>query len=65
MSQTDKNQQLLNWLNKEKKKDEIELETSKKVFVNDIRNFNKEEFFKNKKQTKSLWRKIRMMIWGY
>ena len=39
MSQTDKNQQLLNWLNKEKKKDEIELETSKKVFVNDIRNF--------------------------
>ena len=43
MSQTDKNQQLLNWLNKEKKKDEIELETSKKVFVNDIRNFNKEE----------------------
>ena len=65
MSQTDKSQQLLNWLNKEKKKDEIELETSKKVFVNDIRNFNKEEFFKNKKQTKSLWRKIRMMIWGY
>lgn len=65
MSQTDKNQQLLNWLNKEKKKDEIELESSKKTFIKEIKKFNKDDFFSQKKKNNSLWIRIRKMIWGY
>lgn len=57
------NQQLLNWLNDEKKKDQLELESSKKSLIKDIKNLNKEDLFKKKKIT--LWKKIRMMIWGY
>lgn len=65
MSKTEKSQQLLNWLNKEKRKDEVEIMTSKNNFIKEIKKFDKKEFFEVKKKRNNLWKKIRKMIWGY
>jgi hypothetical protein len=61
MSKTDRSQQLLNWLNKEKKKDQIQLEKEKETLINEIKGLSKEELFpKNKKMT--LWQKIKIIL---
>jgi hypothetical protein len=63
MSKTDRNQQLLNWLNNEKIKDKIQLEKSKEKIISEISSLKKEEMFKQPKKL-SLWTKIRMVILG-
>jgi hypothetical protein len=63
MSKTDRNQQLLNWLNNEKIKDKIQLEKSKEKIISEITSLKKEEMFKQPKKL-SLWTKIRMVILG-
>jgi hypothetical protein len=61
MSKTDRSQQLLNWLNKEKKKDQIQLDKEKETLINEIKGLSKEELFpKNKKKT--LWQKIKIIL---
>jgi hypothetical protein len=51
----------LNWLNKEKKKDQIQLEKEKETLINEIKGLSKEELFpKNKKMT--LWQKIKIIL---
>lgn len=55
-------QKLLDWLNNEKKKDSSEIEKQKKDFVNQIRAMKKEDLFKKRKKT--LWMRIKNLIWG-
>ena len=55
-------QKLLDWLNKEKKKDDVEIEKYKKDLVSQMKNLKKENIFKKEKPT--LWKKIKKMIWG-
>lgn len=64
MSKTDRNQQLLNWLSKEQKKDNVEIELSKKKFIDEIKRIKKEDLIKVPKKT-SIWQKIKIMILGH
>jgi len=63
MSKTDKSQQLLNWLTSEKKKDERELENSKKRIIAEIKNMKKEDMFPLPKKI-SIWKKIKLLLLG-
>lgn len=55
-------QKLLDWLNKEKHKDNAEIEKQKKDFANQLKKMKKEDLFKKSKKT--IWMRIRKMIWG-
>lgn len=55
-------QKLLDWLNKEKQKDSSEIEKQKADLVKQVRQIKKEDLFKKPKKT--LWMKIKKMIWG-
>lgn len=63
MSKTDRSQQILNWLNSEKSKDQREIDNYKKSFIQDLKNISKEDLFKEPKKL-SLWQKIKIMILG-
>jgi hypothetical protein len=63
MSKTDRSQQLLNWLNSEKLKDQRELDRGKEKIIKEIKGLTKEEIFPKPKKH-SLWKKIRIMILG-
>lgn len=52
----------LNWLNKEQQKDKAELDKEKQDFVNQIKKMKKEDLFVKPKKT--LWMRIKKMIWG-
>lgn len=60
----DRNQQLLNWLNKEKLKDEYQVDFEKKKFIQEIKKIKKEQLFVPQPKI-SLWKKIRIMILGH
>lgn len=64
MKKTDRNQQLLNWLENEKVKDSLELKKSKQDIINQIKGIRKEDLFEKKEKKVSLWQKIKIMIWG-
>lgn len=55
-------QKLLDWLNKEKQKDSSEIEKQKADFAKQIRQMKKEDLFTKPKKT--LWTRIKKMIWG-
>lgn len=59
-----KNQQLLNWLNKEKVKDEVQVDVQKKKYISEIKKFKKEDLFITEPKL-SLWKKIKIMILGH
>lgn len=63
MSKTDRSQQILNWLNSEKSKDQREIDNYKKSFIQDLKNISKEDLFKEPKKL-SLWQKMKIMILG-
>jgi len=63
MSKTDRSQQLLNWLNSEKSKDQKNLDQYKNDFISNIKKIKKEELFQEPKKL-SLWRKIKIMLLG-
>jgi hypothetical protein len=54
----------LNWLDKEKKKDSLNVEFEKKKFIEEIKKFKKEDLIKVPKKP-SIWQKIKIMIWGH
>lgn len=67
MKQTDRLENLLNWLDKEKVRDKKDLEKSKIDFIKEIKKIKKEEIFITKhieEKPLTLWQKIRKMIWG-
>jgi hypothetical protein len=63
MSKTGRNQQLLNWLNSEKTKDEKDLLYSKNKFISEIKKINKDQIVSKPKKL-SLWQKIKIILWG-
>ena len=63
MSKTDRNQQLMNWFNSEKLKDQKELDANKKKIIADIKKLNKEELFPKPKKI-TLWDKIKVILLG-
>ena len=63
MSKTDRSQQLLNWLNSEKLKDQKELDRAKQRIVKEIINIKKEDLFPKPIKV-SLWEKIKIILLG-
>jgi hypothetical protein len=63
MSKTDRSQQLMNWFNSEKLKDQRELDNNKKKLISDIKKLKKEELFP-KPIKLSLWQKIKIILLG-
>ena len=63
MSKTDRGQQLLNWLNSEKLKDQKELDRTKQRIVKEIINIKKEDLFPKPIKV-SLWEKIKIILLG-
>jgi hypothetical protein len=63
MSKTDRSQQLLNWLNSEKLKDQKELDRTKQRIVKEIINIKKEDLFPKPIKV-SLWEKIKIILLG-
>jgi uncharacterized protein YdaL len=58
-------QQVLNWLENEKRKDSLEIKTSKEKFIKELKSFNKEEFFEKPKEIKlTLWQRIKIVLLG-
>lgn len=62
---TERYQSILNWLDKEKKKDKIQLEKSKSDFINQIKSIKKDDLFKPQEVKLTLWQRIRRVIWGH
>ena len=63
MSKTDRNQSILNWLESEKLKDNKEIESTKKKYIEELRKIKKEELFTIPKKL-TLWQKIKILILG-
>jgi hypothetical protein len=60
----DRFQTILNWLEKEKRKDQIQLDKSKLDYINEIKGLDKNKIFKPQTEKISIWKKIKIMIWG-
>ena len=63
MSKTNRNQSILNWLESEKLKDNREIESTKKKYIEELRKIKKEELFVIPKKL-TLWQKIKILILG-
>ncbi len=63
MSNTNRNQSILNWLESEKLKDNREIENTKKKYIEELRKIKKEELFVIPKKL-TLWQKIKILILG-
>jgi hypothetical protein len=63
MSKTNRNQSILNWLESEKLKDNKEIESTKKKYIQELRKIKKEELFVIPKKL-TLWQKIKILILG-
>ena len=58
-------EKILKWYQREKTKDEIELDKDKKIFIQQIKSLKKEEIFKKEEEKKySIWKKIKIAILG-
>ena len=63
MSKTDRSQQLLNWLNSEKLKDQRELDNNKQKIIKEFKGMNKEDLFPKPKKL-SIWKRIKIILLG-
>ena len=63
MSKTDRNQQILNWLSSEQKKDDIYVQNSKNKIIKEFKGLKKKDMFQDPKKI-SIWTKIRIIILG-
>jgi hypothetical protein len=63
MSKTDRSQQLLNWFNSEKLKDQRELDKGKEKIIKEIKGLTKDDLFPKPKKI-TLWQKIRVILLG-
>jgi hypothetical protein len=63
MSKTNRNQSILNWLESEKLKDNKEIESTKKKYIEELRKIKKEELFVIPKKL-TIWQKIKILILG-
>lgn len=63
MSKTDRSQQMLNWLNSEKLKDQRQLDKEKQKIIKEMKGMKKEDLFP-KPIKLSLWQKIKILLLG-
>jgi hypothetical protein len=63
MSKTDRSQQLLNWFNSEKLKDQRELDKAKEKLAKEFKGMSKEDLFPKPKKI-SIWKKIKIILLG-
>ena len=63
MSKTDRGQQLLNWFNSEKLKDQKELDKGKEKIIKEIKGLTKDDLFTKTKKL-SIWKKIKIILLG-
>ena len=63
MSKTDRSQQILNWFNSEKLKDQRELDREKEKMVKQIKGIKKDNLFP-KPVKLSLWKRIKIILLG-
>jgi len=63
MSKTDRSQQMLNWLNSEKLKDQRQLDKEKQKIIKEMKGMKKEDHFP-KPIKLSLWQKIKILLLG-
>lgn len=62
---TQKKQQILNWLNKEKERDNLEIKSTKQKFITEIKGLKKEDLFEKPKEVKlTLWQRIKITLLG-
>ena len=62
-NKTDSNQRMLNWLENEKKRDNLEEKSYKNKILKEIKGLNKNELFPVPKKI-TLWQKIKIVILG-
>ncbi len=62
-NKTDSSQRMLNWLDNEKKRDNLEEKSYKNKILKEIKSLNKNELFPVPKKT-TLWQKIKIVILG-
>jgi hypothetical protein len=63
MSNTNRNQSILNWLESEKLKDSKDIENIKRKYIQEIKGLKKEEMFQEPKKL-TLWQKIKILLSG-
>ena len=63
MSKTDRSQQLLNWFNSEKLKDQRELDKGKEKIIKEIKGLTKNDLFPKPKKF-NIWNKIKIILLG-
>ena len=63
MSKTDRSQQLVNWFNSEKLKDQKELDKNKEKIAKELRGLKKEDLFP-KPVKLSIWKKLKIILLG-
>jgi hypothetical protein len=63
MSNTNRNQSILNWLDSEKLKDSKDIENIKQKYIQEIKGLKKEEMFQEPKKL-TLWQKIKILLSG-
>jgi hypothetical protein len=62
---TQKKQQILNWLEKEKERDNLEIKSTKQKFISEIKGLKKEDLFEQPKEVKlTLWQRIKIVLLG-
>ena len=62
---TQKKQQILNWLNKEMQRDNLEIKSTKQKFITEIKGLKKEDLFEKPKEVKlTLWQRIKITLLG-
>ena len=54
----------INWLEKEIKKDQVELEKEKNDFIKEIKKLKKEEILPKKIEKLTLWQRIKKVLMG-
>jgi len=62
-NKTDSSQRMLNWLENEKKRDNLEEKSYKNKILKEIKGLNKNELFPVPKKI-TLWQKIKIVILG-
>ena len=55
---------LINWLEKEKLKDQVEINSKKNELINSIKKLNKEDILPKPKKSLTIWLKLKKILLG-
>ncbi len=54
----------IEWLNKEKQRDDLELEQQKIMLIENIKKHKKEDIFPKKQKPLSIWQRLKKVLMG-